>query len=61
MNKGFLAIIRRGMLAGILALPAMASLAADTGQPKVVGGVAVYIGVLPAEMVKPPPGRTRKR
>lgn len=52
MKSGFSTIAWRGMLAGILATLAMASLAADTSQHKVVDGVAIYIGVLPAEMVK---------
>ncbi|HUX64496.1 hypothetical protein [Sulfuricella sp.] len=52
MKNGLSTIAWRGMLAGILAMSAMASLAADTSQHKVVDGVAIYIGVLPAEMVK---------
>lgn len=56
MKSGFSTIAWRGLLAGILALSAMASPAADTGLNKVVDGVAIYIGVLPAEMVKGHPG-----
>lgn len=52
MKSGFSTIAWRGMLAGILAMSAMAALAADTRLHKVVDGVAIYIGVLPAEMVK---------
>lgn len=52
MKSGFSTFAWRSMLAGILATLAMASLAADTSQHKVVDGVAIYIGVLPAEMVK---------
>lgn len=52
MKSGFSTIAWRGMLAGILAMSAMASTAADASQHKVVDGVAIYIGVLPAEMVK---------
>ena len=52
MKSGFSTISWRGMLAGILAMSAMTSQAADTSQHKVVDGVAIYIGVLPAEMVK---------
>lgn len=52
MKSGFSTIAWRSMLAGILATSAMAALAADTRLHKVVDGVAIYIGVLPAEMVK---------
>lgn len=52
MKCGFSTSAWRGMLAGILAMSAMASPAADTSQYKVVDGVAIYIGVMPAEMVK---------
>ena len=52
MKSGFSTIAWRSMLAGILAMSAMAALAADTRLHKVVDGVAIYIGVLPAEMVK---------
>lgn len=52
MKSRFLTIALRGVLAGILAMSTMASLAVDTSQHKVVDGVAIYIGVMPAEMVK---------
>lgn len=52
MKNGFSTIAWRIMLAGILAMSAMASTAADTSQHKVVDGVAIYIGVLPSEMIK---------
>ncbi len=45
-------IARRGLLAMFLALLAAASLAADTGMHKVVDGVSIYIGVLPAQMLR---------
>lgn len=56
MKSGFSTFACRGMLAGILAMSAMASPAADTSQHKVVDGVAIYIGILPSEMIK---GRPR--
>lgn len=52
MKSGFSTIAWRGMLAVILAMPAMAALADDNRLHKVVDGVAIYIGVLPVEMVK---------
>ncbi|MDO9067071.1 MAG: hypothetical protein Q7W05_01285, partial [Deltaproteobacteria bacterium] len=52
MRSGLSAVAWRGMLAGILAMSAMVSPAADISQYKVVDGVAIYIGVMPAEMVK---------
>lgn len=51
MTKRFSLLARRTMLAGILALSAATTLAADTGQDKVVDGVAVYIGVMPVEII----------
>lgn len=51
MTKSFSMLARGAMLAGILALPAVTALAADTGQDQVVDGVAVYIGLIPAEIV----------
>jgi hypothetical protein len=56
MKSGFSTIAWHGMLAGILATSAITSPAADTSQHMVVDGVAIYIGVLPAEMVKGHPG-----
>ncbi len=41
----------RAALAGIAALLLTAAFAADSSQHKVVHGVAIYLGVLPAEMV----------
>lgn len=41
----------RAALAGITALLLTAAFAADSSQHKVVHGVAIYLGVLPAEMV----------
>ncbi|MFH1820121.1 hypothetical protein [Thiobacillus sp.] len=41
----------RAALAGISALLLSAAFAADSSQYKVVHGVAIYLGVLPAEMI----------
>ncbi len=45
-------IARRGFLLAALALSAAVALAADTSTHKVVDGVSIYIGVLPAEMLR---------
>lgn len=41
----------RAALAGIVALLLTAAFAADSSQHKVVQGVAIYLGVFPAEMI----------
>ncbi|MDP1645374.1 MAG: hypothetical protein Q8L71_07705 [Thiobacillus sp.] len=41
----------RAALAGIAALLLTAAFAADSNQHKVVHGVAIYLGVIPAEMI----------
>jgi hypothetical protein len=41
----------RAALAGIGALALSAAFAADSSQHKVVNGVAIYLGVMPAEMI----------
>lgn len=51
MNRSFLRYPIVGICALLLALASLASRAAEDGQHKVVDGVSIYIGVLPAEML----------
>ena len=40
------------LLAGTLGVLALIVMAADKSQPKVVDGIAIYLGVLPSEMIQ---------
>lgn len=51
MPNPYLKTFLRAALAGIAALLLTAAFAADSSQHKVVHGVAIYLGVLPAEMI----------
>jgi opacity protein-like surface antigen len=51
MPNPYLKTLSRAALAGIAALLLSAAFAADSSQHKVVNGVAIYLGVLPAEMI----------
>ena len=41
-----------GLLAGILGALPLTSYAADTSRHQVVGGVAIYLGIFPAELIQ---------
>ena len=56
MPNLYLKTFLRAALAGIAALVLTAAFAADSSQHKVVHGVAIYLGVLPAEMILGHPG-----
>lgn len=51
MKTSHLKTLLRAALAGITALLLTGAFAADTATHKVVHGVAIYLGVLPAEMI----------
>lgn len=49
--KRLIHYLLRGLLAASLALFALAAAAADTDRSRVVHGIAIYLGVLPAEVI----------
>jgi hypothetical protein len=51
MNTRYFKILLHVIMGGIAALFLTSAFAADTGQHRVVNGVAIYLGVIPAEMI----------
>ena len=51
MQTRNLKILLHIAMAGIVALLLGSALADDSGQHKIVNGVAIYLGVMPAEMI----------
>lgn len=52
MKTTYFASVLFGLLTGILGVLPMTSYAADTSRHQVVNGVAIYLGIFPAELIQ---------